>query len=237
VEPGFVKKSNLLLLLLAAALLGYFVWTQYAARREAENKLGLDASRIVSVQFTDRAEIKVGEVTGQVTARGTDKGFMGILSSETVAVLPFAVDYHIDVSGLGASAYRWDKESRTLTIDVPDVTAGKPNIDEARARVQQKGVFISRRASQDLFRQISQRAEARSAQEAQKPEHLNKARENARAVLTNMAQGPLTAAGIEDVRVAVSFPWEPKSAATGSTQMDRSRRVEDVLKERDAETR
>jgi hypothetical protein len=232
-----VKKSNLLLLLLVAALLGYLVWTQVAARREAENKLGLDASRIVSVQFTDRAEVKVGELTGQVTARGTDKGFMGILSSETVAVLPFAVDYHIDVSGLGAGAYRWDQESKTLTIDVPDVIAGKPNIDEAKARVQQKGVFISRRAAQDLTRQVSQRAEARSAQEAQRPEHLNKARENARAVLTNMAQGPLTAAGIDDVRVAVRFPWEPKSTGSHGEQMDRSRRVEDVLEERNAQTR
>jgi hypothetical protein len=31
---------------------------------------------------------------------------MGILSSETVAVLPFAVDFFIDVSSLGASSYR-----------------------------------------------------------------------------------------------------------------------------------
>jgi hypothetical protein len=232
-----VKRSNLLLLLLAVALLGFFAWTQYSARREAENKLGLDASRIVSVQFTDRAQVKVGELAGQVTARGTDKGFMGMLSSETVAVLPYAVDYHVDVSGLAAGAYRWDRETRTLTIDVPDVTVGKPNIDEAEARVQQKGVFISRRASQELARQVSQRAEARSAQEAQKPEHLNKARENARAVLTNLAQGPLTAAGIDGVRVAVRFPWEPKGAGNDGEQMDRSRRVEDVLGERNAQTR
>jgi hypothetical protein len=232
-----MNKSNRIVLLLALAALGFFAWTQYAARREAENKLGLAASRIVSVHFSDRADLKVGNVSGEVTARGTDKGFMGILSSETTAVLPYSVDYFMDLSALGARSYRWDKETRTLTIDAPDVTPGTPNIDEAKARVQQKGVFISRRASLDLARQVSQRAEAQSAQEAQKPEHMNKARENARAVLTRMAEGPLAAAGIEGVRVAVSFPWEPKSAGSDGEQMDRSRRVEDVLEERNAQTR
>ena len=74
-------------------------------------------------------------------------------------------------------------------------------------------------------------------QEARRPEHLNKARENARAVLTRMASGPLAAAGIDDVRVAVSFPWEPKSATGNGEQMDRSRRIEDVLQERENQAR
>lgn len=223
-----MRKNNLLLLVLVLGL-GTFAWTQYAARREAESRLGLDASRIVSVHFTDRAQLKVGEVSGQVAARGTDEGFMGMLSSETVAVLPYAVDYFIDVSRIGSGSYRWDKEARTLTIDIPDVTPGKPNIDEANARVQQKGVFISRRASLELARQVSQRAGARAAQEAKKPEHLNQARENARAVLTRMAQGPLAAAGLGDIKVAVSFPWEPKSAGGEGERWDQSRRVEDVI--------
>ncbi|HEY0028738.1 MAG TPA: DUF4230 domain-containing protein [Allosphingosinicella sp.] len=227
-----MKKSNLVLLLMVIGALGYFAWTQYAARREAENKLGLDASRIVSAHFTNRAQLKVGELAGEVTVRGTDKGFLGVLSSETVAVLPFSVNYFMDVSRLGTGSYRWDGKTRTVTIDVPDVMPAKPNIDETAARVQQKGVFISRRASVDLARQVSQRAEARSMQEARRPEHLNKARENARAVLTRMASGPLAAAGIDDVRVAVSFPWEPKSATGNGEQMDRSRRIEDVLEER-----
>lgn len=224
------KRARIVLAAVVVALLG-FAWWQYSARVEAENKLGLDASRIVSAHFTDRAQLKVGDVAGRVVARGTDQGFMGILPSEMTAAMPFKVDYFIDVSRLGPRSYRWDRATKTLTIDAPDVTVGSPNIDEGRAAIQQKGVFISRGASLTLARQISERAAARSREEAAKPEHLNKARDNARAVLTAMARGPLAAAGMSDVRVAVRFPWEPKGG--NGEYWDESRAVEDVLKERE----
>jgi hypothetical protein len=228
---GLTKQARIALLAVIVALIA-FAWWQYSARVEAENKLGLDASRIVSVNFKDRAQLKVGEINGRVIARGDDKGFLGVLPSEMTAVMPFAVDYFIDLSRLGPGSYRWDGETKTLTLDVPDIALGRPNIDEANARVQQKGVFISRRASLALAQQISSRAAARSAQEAQEPEHMNKARENARATLAKMAQSPLAAAGLDGVRVAVSFPWEPKGTKGDRERWDESRRVEDVLKER-----
>ena len=231
-ENDRVNRNVAGLLLLALAILGYFAWSQHSARVEAEGKLGFEASRIVSAHFTDRAELKVADIKGNVTARGTDKGFAGVLPSEMTAVVPFSVDYFIDVSRLKEESYRWDEETRTLTIDAPDVTVEDPNIDESQARIEQKGVFISRGASVALARQVSQRAGARSRQEAQKPEHMNKARESARATLVKMAQGPLAAAGLEDVRVAVSFPWEPKGATSDGERMERSRRVEEVLEER-----
>lgn len=224
------KGARIAVLAVIAALIA-FAWWQYSSRVEAENKLGLDASRIVSAHFTDRAQLKVGDVAGRVVARGSDQGFMRVLPSEMTAAMPFKVDYFIDVSRLGPGAYRWDRATKTLTIDAPDVTVGNPNIDEGRATIQQKGVFISRGASLTLARQISERAAARSRLEAQKPEHLNKARENARTVLTRMAQGPLAAAGMRDVRVAVRFPWEPRSGS--GERWDESRRVEDVLNERE----
>ncbi len=147
--------------------------------------------------------------------------------------VPYSVDYFVDASKLGPRSYRWEPETKTLTIDIPDVTLGEPNIDEARGVSKQRGWFISRRAALELARQVAQRATLQSRTEAKKPEHLNPARENARNVMANIAAGPLKAAGVDDVRVAVSFPWEPKDYSQRvSEQWDVSRRVEDVLDER-----
>ena len=224
------KRHLPLLLLLVAALAGlaFYAWSQHEARVEAEERLGLDASRVLAEHFSKRGDIRVATLSGKVIARSEDKGFLGVVPSEQTTTLPFTVDYFIDTGRMGPSSYRWDEETRTLTIDIPDVQVAKPNIDEAAGQTEQQGVYISRRESLDLARQTSERAAGRSMQAAESPENMNKARENARAVVARMAQGPLAAAGLEDVRVAVSFPWEPKQPSDGE-RWDQSRRIEDVL--------
>jgi hypothetical protein len=229
---GDVKRRHLLILvaaLLAAAAL--FAWWQHQQRLEAERRLGLDASRVVSESFSNAAQVKVGTLNGKVVARGQDRGFMGVVPSEQTTAVPFSVDYFVDLDAIGASDYRWDGERRTLTVAVPDVIVGKPNVDETAATSRQKGVYISRRASQELARQTSQFASARSLQAARDPKRLEQARANARQVVARMAQGPLAAAGLGEVNVVVKFPWETGSQAAGE-RWDQSRRPEEVLGER-----
>lgn len=231
-ERSGVKKTGLVLGLLVLAALGIFAWWQYSARVEAEQSLGLDASRVVAARFSKAAEIKVGTLSGNAIARSEDEGFLGIVPSEQTTAVPFTVDYFVNFSGIRGNAYRWDEETKTLTIDIPDVRAAKPNIDETAGTTKQEGLYISRRASLELARETSKRAVAASTQAAKNPEYLAQARENARAVIANMAKAPLMAAGLEDVRVAVSFPWEPKEPSDlPAEQWDQSRRIEDVLNE------
>ena len=227
-----MRKPGLILVALLVAAVAVFAWWQYSARVEAERTLGLDASRVLSEHFSRAAAVKVATLNGEVIAGGEDKGFMGMLPSERTTKTPYSVDYFVDLSRMGPRSYRWEEATRTLTIDIPDVAAGKPNIDEAQATSQQKGLFISRRAALELARETSRRASAASVKAAAKPEHMGRARENARTVVATMAAGPLAAAGLDDVRVAVSFPWEPKGRGLPTEQMDRSRRVEEVLGER-----
>ena len=230
---GGMKRGVKILVLAIVAGLIVFAWLQYRARIEAERNLGLDAARIVSSEFSKRADLRVATLRGQVVAGGSDKGLFGILPSEQVTALPYTVEYFLDLSKTGPRSYRWDPGSMTLVVDIPDVTVGTPNINEAAGTTRQKGVFISRKAARELARQTSIRAAAKSRQEAEKPENLNKARENARAEVARMAQGPLTAAGLKDVRIAVRFPWEPKDrSALPVEQWDSSRAVEDVLREK-----
>ena len=222
----------LIVLLLLAVTAGLYVWRQSVAREEAERQLGLDASRVVSEHFAAQAAIKVGALTGEVVARGRDEGGFGVLPSEQTARAPYAVDYFVDMRGVGPGAYRWDAATRTITVDVPDVAPSAPNIDETRAEVDQSGLFISRRAGLALARQTSQRATLRAAETARKPEHLDAARRNARAVLERFASAPLQAAGLGEVRVAVRFPWEGRPGLGDGERIDASRPIEDVLKDR-----
>lgn len=230
-----MRTGAIALLAALVLLLGLFAWSQYSARIEAERTLGLDASRVVAEHFSRAAAIKVGTLSGRTVAKGTDPGFLGLIRSEQTTTIPFSVDYFVDVARLDQRSYRWDPETRTLSLEIPDVAIAPPNIDETAARTDQSGVYISRRASLELARQTSKRAAERSREAARKPENLEKARENARRVVAGMALGPLAAAGLGDVQVAVRFPWEAKAGDAAATEdWDRSRPIEEVLKERSA---
>lgn len=228
-----MRRTALILLALVLIAAGLFAFWQRSERLEAERRLGLDASRVVSESFSNAAEVKVGTLSGTIVAKGEDRGFLGLVPSEQTTQLPFSVDYFVDLDRIGQADYQWDQETKTLTVAIPDVTVGQPNIDETAARSRQKGIYISRSASQALARQTSRFANARSMKAARDPKRLEQARANARAVVGRMAQGPLEAAGLAEVRVAVTFPWEAGDKAA-SERLDRSRRMEEVLEERRA---
>jgi len=228
---GGLKRTRLLIIVAVVAAVALFAWWQHAQRLEAERRLGLDASRVVSESFSNAAQVKVGTLNGRIVARGEDRGFLGVIPTEQTTAVPFSVDYFVDLESIGQADYRWDRESRTLTVAIPDVTVAKPNIDETAATSRQKGLYISRRASQELARQTSQFAAARSTQAARDPKRLDQARANARQVVARMAQGPLAAAGLGEVKVAVKFPWETGDKAAAE-RWDQSRRPEEVLEER-----
>lgn len=223
----------LALLLIAAA--GLYAWRQSVAREEAERQLGLDASRVLSVHFSAAAQIKVGALSGEVVTRGRTESLGGLVRSEQTVKAPYAVDYFVDVSRLGPANYRWDADTRTITVEVPDVVPATPNIDEANAQANQSGLWISRGAGLELARQTSRRAAQRAAETAKRPEHLDRARQNARIVIERLASAPLEAAGLGEVRVAVRFPWEGRPGTRDGEYLDASRPIADVLKERAGE--
>ena len=225
---------NKLVLVLAAiviAALGVFAWSQRAGRIDAEGQLGLDASRVLSVHFSNRADVRVAKLDGEILARATDPGFGGLLPSEQTIRIPASVDYFIDMSKVEQSSYRWDANTRTVTIDVPDIAMERPNLDWANVKIEQGGIIISRRAGRELMKRTAALASNRAKATAASEQNMAKARENARAVVARMAAAPLEAARLRDVRVAVSFPWEPKAGSADPSRIDRSRRIEDVLKD------
>lgn len=222
--------AAVLLALVAAAVwlgkVGYDNVTDHYVVERADD--GRAVTRVVRATFSRASTLKVGSLSGSVQATASDARLGGVLKTDRVVKAPFSVDYFLDVSRLRADDYRFDPVTRTLVVDAPDVRVGAANVDEARRTLSEtRGLFVTRDAMEKLSQRTSDAAQRSAAAEAQKPERLAQARDNARRALRDLLAAPLAAAGVGDVRILVSFPYERTDP--NPQQWDRSRTPEQVL--------
>lgn len=210
------------------AIGGYLWWQDRQERKAAEQ--GLAASRVLSAVFQRTGTLEVSRLTGDVQARS--KAVSGyVFENEQITRAPYSVAYTLDLRQLKPAAWRWNGETKTMTVDLPEVTVAAPAIDMAKAQVSQTGMFISRTGGQALQRQAAERLTARAYEEARKPENLAKAREAARGVVADFVRAPLQAANNGDVTVTVRLPGEAKPANMAQDQWDVSRSIEQVYRD------
>jgi len=197
-------------LLAAMVLVGLFLWNREQQRQRAEELAQAQGLvRVLSATFHKANALKVGEVEGAFDVTTIDPGAVSLLRSAQKVKLPYSIDYSIDLSGMTVDRYRWDKDSRTLVIEAPDVTIGRPNIDEARRQtLSTQGLFVTRGAADNLSRRAAVQANRAANAEAARPVHLNRARDNARAVIADMLATPLQLSGMGKVTVIVRFPQD-----------------------------
>lgn len=229
-----MRSFRALLIVVGVVGLVWFGWSQWQARKDAERRaedaetsLGLAASRVVFITFERAADLKVATIRGKIAARGGYDG--AIFHPRQVTTAPVTVDYFLPLASMNEGAYHWDAETKVLTIDAPDVNIGTPNIDMVNAVVKQEGVYISREAGLQMARQAAKRLSSRASEEAKGPKHLNDARESGRKTLEQMARQTLSAVGVSDAKVSVSFPWEPKKGHQPTSRWDESKPIKDVL--------
>ena len=203
---------NPMWLVLAALVLmaGYFLWQRNEQRQRAEELATAQGLvKVLSATFHRQNALNVGEVEGAFDVTSIDPGQLPILRSAQKVKLPYSISYSVDLSGMSADRYRWDKDSRTLVVEAPDVTIGRPNIDEARRQtLATQGLFVTRGAADNLSRRAAIQANSAAAAEAAKPVHIDKARANARRAIASMLKTPLELSGMGKVNVVVRFPQD-----------------------------
>lgn len=221
------------LLLLVA---GWAYWSYQKAEEEREQQLvdeGFTLVRVLSSTFSDASALKVGEVSGRLQVTTRDAGWGGIFPSSQRVRIPFKVDYQIDVSQLDPDDYRWNPATRTLLVRLPPVAIEAPNIDESRIEVLDRdGLWISRRAQDQLNLRLSRGAIAQAQKEAANPQRRAQAEANAKRVVARMLETPLAAAGLGDVEVIALGSAETPANKDARERWDVSRSIEDVLRER-----
>lgn len=154
------------------------------------------------------------------------------LRAQKTLIMPGMVRYEVDLAKLRQQDVRWNEPAKTLTILLPPLEISRPNVDLNELREYGEGGVLMaltsaedrldaanrRRGQEELVRQARQALPMRLARDAAK-----------RAVARSFAM-PLRAAGLE-ANVEVRFAGEGDQ---DPSYLDRSRRIEDVLKERQA---
>ena len=211
--------------IVVATVAGYRWWNDRHV--VATDDSGLAVAQVVAATLHTSADLRVSRLTGSVQATGATSRLWGWLRSTRVVKAPFAVDYFVPLRGLGPGDFRYDAAGRVLLVEVPDVTPGAPNIDQAAVTLDEtSGVYVSRAAMAELQRKVSATAQTVVAEKARDPENMRKARENGRAAIANLFGGALEAAGVP-VRVEVRYAGEARRG--DRERWDVSRSLEEVL--------
>lgn len=232
-----LSRSGIRLLVAAAialtlGLAGYLAYQRYTERYVVtQEEDGTAVTRLIAARLSGASSLKVAELSGTIQSSASDVRGFGWLRSDQVVKMPFAVDYFVDVSRIGADDIEWIPLSRTLVVNAPDVTVANPNVDEGRRTlVRTQGMFVTREAAEELSRRTSQGAATKARAEASSPERLAQAREKARAALATLMATPLDTLGHEGARVLVTFPAE--RSANGGERWDVTAPVDEVLANR-----
>lgn len=155
---------------------------------------------------------------------------MGLRAQKTL-IMPGTVRYEIDLARLGERDLRWDAEAERLTIILPPLELAGPeiNLGEIQEYTGGRLLMALTDAEQTLDQANRNRGREELLRQARSPVPMRLARDAARRAVARSFALPLRAAGIE-ADVAVRFADE--AGSEDPSYLDRSRRVEDVLQER-----
>lgn len=221
----FVLAAAILVALVTAGAITYRSYTdRYTVTREDN---GLAVARVVAARLYGSRDLRVSKLSGNVQATAANSRLWGWLKSSRVVKAPFEVSYFVDLRQLEPGDFRYDEARRTLLVDVPEVTVGRADVDEASVTLDRtSGLVVTRADMAALQKRVSATAQRAVADEARKPENMRRARENARAALKQLFGGTLAAAGLP-VTVEVRFAGEARPG--NDDHWDLTRSLQEVL--------
>ena len=197
-------------------------------RRDEEIATAEGLAQVVSSTFAGRTDLKVSNVSGTIDVTSVNHGT--IFNSKMKATLPYSVDYFVDLSGLGADDARYDPQTKTLMVRIPDVRVAEPHIDLTKGKVgEAEGFWVSRRASANLVNRTLKLTREKAAQNARKPEYLDRAKQEARERIAALLDVPLKTTRYDDVKVVVRFASDED--ADDPSYLDLSRPYNEVIAE------
>ncbi|RZV35729.1 MAG: DUF4230 domain-containing protein, partial [Sphingomonadaceae bacterium] len=102
------------------------------------------------VAFEEQNSLTVFSAEFAPVVASDDSRFFGAIKTRQVAVIPTRVTYSVELGAVDRSRLSWDEASETLSVQLPQITVGKPNLDEARAQYLREGIWITREAQDKL---------------------------------------------------------------------------------------
>ncbi|MBA4047795.1 MAG: hypothetical protein C0476_04555 [Sphingomonas sp.] len=217
--------------LVAAGALAFLAYNRYREvyAESVPEGGGAPLTELITARLAGTSALKVATLSGIVQSTASDIRGFGWLRSDQVVKMPYSVDYFVDVSRIGSGDIEWRAAERTLIVNAPDVAPARANVDEAqRSLVRTTGIFVTRKAAEELAQRTSLHATQQVHTAARSPARMAQARAAARGAIAALYAAPLRALGQGGARVVVTFPAE-RHSASDREQWDVSRSVEDVL--------
>lgn len=138
----------------------------------------------------------------------------GLVSTERTLILPGNVRYEVDLSRLQPEDVRWDAESQTLRVRIPDLEIAGPEVDLNAAREYGSGGVLANLTNAETQLDAANRARAVSdlRKQAQAEVPMRLARDAARQAIERSFAMPLKAAGFDGAKVVARFAAEEGAA-------------------------
>lgn len=197
-----VQAAPWLLFIVTLALALWLAWRAFGPQDYGDPL----ATSLVAFEKQNRLTVFSAQLSPVVSSE--DSRLLGMVRSRQVAVIPARVDYTLDLSRMDRNRLAWDEASKTLDVQLPALTVGRPNLDEGRAQYLREGVWISRDAQDKLTRDNTRLAEQQAQQQAANPVLMSLARSAAKDAIRQNLAIPLEVAGYGDVTVDVRFDGE-----------------------------
>lgn len=189
--------------LIVILLLALAAWL--ALKAFGPNETNGDPVATSLVAFEQQNALTVFSAQLAPVVASEDSRLFGTIKSKQVAVIPARVDYTLDLSRMDERRMKWDEASKTLTVQLPPIRLGTPNLDESEAQYLREGVWISRDAQDSLTRANTRLAEQQAMEGAANPTLMTLARDAGRSAVAQNLAIPLQVAGFGDVKVVVTY--------------------------------
>jgi hypothetical protein len=156
------------------------------------------------------------------------------LQAQKTLIMPGTVRYELDLAAIEEQDLDWNAADSTLTVTLPPIEISGPEIDLSQVQEYSGGgvLMALTDAEQTLDMANRRRGQQSLLAQAKAPVAMRMARDAAKKAVERSFALPLRAAGIE---ATVVTRFADEAGSRDPSQMDRSRRVEDVLGERQAE--
>jgi hypothetical protein len=205
-----LARASALPWLLFIFTLALAIWLGWKALGPDGNNGDPLGTSLVAFEKQNRLTVFSAQLAPVVASQ--DSRLFGAIQSRQVAVIPARVDYTLDLSQMNRDRLNWDDNSRTLSVLLPPISVGKPNLDEARAQYLREGIWITRDAQDSLTRSNTRLAETQAMEQAANPILVNLAKSAAKDAIRQNLAIPLEVAGFGDVTVNVRFDGEEQTA-------------------------
>lgn len=225
-EPvrGDIARLLLWVALAAIVLAGLlYAYRSYQERKHRQAALGAMISA-----FQEQNSLSV--FRAQVPVFVTNRKDGWILDAEQFGVIPASVEYRLDLSKLDQDQFVWNAKAGRMTVTIPTPHVTEPNLDMARARLVNRGIFVTGNTALELNRKNAATGRQLALKEANNPQMIQLAREAARKAMAHNISVPLQAAGYDDIAVTIRFADEPRADADPS-YIDRSNTYNQAIEE------